>query len=131
MNMTVLGTAFLGFSIGAHASGLIPAWQRSVGALGALLLLITGLANTAVADGSSIALAGFGGFILWLCWLVITGVRLLGDAGRGLRQARRCRSPRPHRPRQRNRALIPFPSPFRTTKRIVDAGATLISRGQT
>ncbi len=75
--MTALGTAFLGFSLEAHAAGLIPSWQRSMGLVGAFLLLITGFANNAVAGGSMLAAAGAIGFLLWLVWLIILGIRLL------------------------------------------------------
>jgi hypothetical protein len=77
LNMTALGTAFLGFTLGAHAAGIIPGWQRTMGVVGAVLLMATGFANTAVAENTQIGLAGFAGFLLWLVWIIITGVRLL------------------------------------------------------
>jgi hypothetical protein len=80
VNMTVLGTAFLGFALGAHAAGLTRGWQRTMGVAGAACLLVTGFANTAVAGGSYIALVGLLGFIAWLVWLFATGIRLLRAA---------------------------------------------------
>lgn len=77
MSFPALGVTLMGFSIGAHAAGISPAWQRRVGILAALLLLVAGLANTAVAGGSPIIYIGLLGFALWLLWLVTTGVRLL------------------------------------------------------
>jgi len=77
MSFSALGVTLLGFSIGAHAAGIAPAWQRGVGLLAAGLLLVAGLANTAVAGGSPIVFVGLLGFALWLVWLVTTGVRLL------------------------------------------------------
>lgn len=77
INMTALGITFFGFSMGAHAAGLIPAWQRSVGVVGAVLLLGTGIANTAVAGGSLAVAPGGIGFLLWLLWLLATGIRML------------------------------------------------------
>jgi hypothetical protein len=77
INLSVLGTAFLGFALGAHAAGLTHAWQRAVGVVGAVLLLAAGLAGTAVTDGSPVVFVGFGGFVLWLVWLVTTGTGLL------------------------------------------------------
>lgn len=77
INCTTLGITFFGFSMGAHAAGLIPSWQRAMGVIGALLLLGTGFANTAVAGGSLAVAPGGIGFLLWLVWLLVTGVRLL------------------------------------------------------
>jgi len=77
LTFTALGTALLGLSIGAHAAGITPAWQRFAGVLGATLLLVAGLANGAVAAGSPILYVGLGGFALWIVWLVATGVRLI------------------------------------------------------
>ncbi|TVR85645.1 MAG: hypothetical protein EA416_16455 [Trueperaceae bacterium] len=77
MSFSALAVTLLGFSIGAHAAGISPAWQRGVGLLAAVLLLVAGLANTAVAGGSPIVFVGLLGFALWLVWLVTTGVRLL------------------------------------------------------
>jgi hypothetical protein len=87
INMTVLGTAFLGFALGADAAGVNPRWMRSIGVTGALLMLATGLLNGPVTGGSPLALAGFGGFLLWLVWLVTTGVRLLAASVRIERSA--------------------------------------------
>ncbi len=75
--MTAVGVALLGFAVGMHVAGLTPAWQRTMGLVGATLLLVTGLANAAVASGSPIIYVGLGGFGLWLVWLVATGARLL------------------------------------------------------
>jgi hypothetical protein len=75
--MTAVGVALLGFAVGTHVAGLTPAWQRTMGLVGATLLLVTGLANAAVAGGSPIIYLGLAGFGLWLLWLVTTGARLL------------------------------------------------------
>ena len=77
INMTILGTAFFGFSMGAYSAGLTPSWLRTVGLTGATLLLITGFGNTIVAGGSPVAFVGFAGFILWMIWLVTTGFKLM------------------------------------------------------
>jgi hypothetical protein len=81
VNMTILGTAFLGFSLGAHAAGVTPQWLRISGVFGAGILLATGFANTAVAAGSAIVFIGFVGFVLWLVWLVATSLHLLRSRG--------------------------------------------------
>lgn len=77
LTLPVLGTALLGFTLGGHASGITAPWQRFAGVTGAALLIGTGAANTLIADGSPVVFIGFGGFVLWLVWLVATGVRLL------------------------------------------------------
>jgi len=83
VNMSILGTAFLGFALAAHGAGVSPRWHRTLGVIGALLLLVTGFANAWVAAGSPIVFIGFGGFLLWLAWLSILGVRLLADSAPG------------------------------------------------
>lgn len=75
--ITALGVTLLGFSVGAYAAGIGWRWQRTVGLLGAALLLVTGLANSAVVGGSPVVYVGTAGFALWLVWLASTGVRLL------------------------------------------------------
>jgi hypothetical protein len=77
VNTTILGTAFLGFAMGAHAAGVTSRGLRTAGLVGAGMLLATGFANTAVAAGSAVVFVGFGGFALWLLWLVATSLRLL------------------------------------------------------
>ncbi len=77
VNMSVLGAAFLGFALAAHGAGVSPRWHRTLGVIGALLLLATGFANAWVAAGSPVVFVGFGGFLLWLVWLGVLGVRLL------------------------------------------------------
>lgn len=75
--MPALGTTLLGFTVAAHAAGITPPWQRAAGLTGATLLLLAGLANSAVAGGSPLIFVGFAGFALWLVWLAATGVRLV------------------------------------------------------
>lgn len=77
INLTALGTAFFGFALGAYYSGLTARWMGMVGVVGAGLLLVTGLFNTWVAEGSMIVVIGFVGFILWVVWLVVLGFGLI------------------------------------------------------
>ena len=77
LTLPVLGTALLGFALGAHAAGLTATWQLPAGLVGATLLIGTGAANTLVADGSPVIFVGFGGFALWILWLAATGIGLL------------------------------------------------------
>lgn len=77
VNVSVLGTAFLGFALGGHAAGITASWQRTIGVTGAALLLLTGLANTVVTDGSPVIFVGFAGFVLWVVWLVGAGFTLI------------------------------------------------------
>ena len=59
-----------------------PVDRRSSGlGLGALgggsLLLVAGVGNLAIADGSALIFVGLLGFAAWLVWLPATGVRLV------------------------------------------------------
>ena len=75
--LPTLGTTFIGVALAAHASGLTPAWQRLLGLAGGSLLLVAGLGNLAIADGSALIFVGLLGFAAWLVWLLATGVRLV------------------------------------------------------
>src|SRR3954452_22774532 len=76
-SLPALGTTFIGAALAAHASGLTPPWQRLLGVVGGGLLLATGTANLAIADGSAILFVGLPGLAAWLVWLLATGVRLV------------------------------------------------------
>ena len=75
--LPTLGTTFIGAALAAHASGLTPAWQRLLGLGGGSLLLLAGVGNLAIADGSALIFVGLLGFAAWLVWLLVTGVRLV------------------------------------------------------
>lgn len=75
--MPMLGATLVGTALAAHASRLTPAWQRSLGLGGGGLLLVAGVGNLAIADGSALIFVGLLGFAAWLVWLLVTGVRLV------------------------------------------------------
>ncbi len=75
--LPLMGATFAGTALATHASGLTPAWQRLTGLVGGGLLLVAGVGNLAVADGSPLIFVGLVGFAAWLVWLVATGVRLV------------------------------------------------------
>lgn len=76
-SLPALGTTFIGAALATHASGLTPPWQRLLGVAAGGLLLATGTANLAIADGSAILFVGLPGLAAWLVWLLATGVRLV------------------------------------------------------
>jgi len=75
--LPMLGTTFIGAALAAHANGLTPLWQRTLGLAGGALLLTAGLGTLAIADGSALIFVGLLGFAAWLVWLLATGVRLV------------------------------------------------------
>ena len=75
--MPMLGATLIGTALAAHASRLTPAWQRLLGLGGGSLLLVAGVGNLAIADGSALIFVGLLGFAAWLVWLLVTGVRLV------------------------------------------------------
>ncbi|GIL34929.1 hypothetical protein [Phycicoccus sp. DTK01] len=80
--LPMLGVTSVATALAAHASGLTGSWQRGLGLAGGVLMLPAGLATVAVADGSPLLFVGLLGLVLWLVWLVVTGVRLLRWGGR-------------------------------------------------
>lgn len=75
--LSALGTTFIGAALAAHASRLAAPWQRVLGVAGGGLLIAAGVANLAIADGSPILFVGLLGYVAWLVWLLVTGVRLV------------------------------------------------------
>ena len=82
LTLPALGTTFIGAALAAHASGLTPPWQRSLGVAGGGLLLVAGAASLAIADGSALLFVGLPGLAAWLVWLLATGVRLVGPSSK-------------------------------------------------
>jgi hypothetical protein len=75
--LSLLGATLAGMALATHASGLTPAWQRLLGLVGGGLLIVAGIGNLAIADGSALVFVGLLGFACWLVWLLVTGVRLV------------------------------------------------------
>lgn len=75
--LPMLGATAAGVALAAHASGLTRPWLRVLGLVGGGLMLVVGVGNLAVADGSPLIFVGLLGFALWLIWLVATGLRLI------------------------------------------------------
>ena len=76
-SLPALGATFIGAALATHASRLTPPWQRLLAAAGGSLLLVAGVGNLAIADGSPLLFVGVAGLAAWLVWLVVTGLRLL------------------------------------------------------
>lgn len=75
--LAALGVAFAGAAWAAGASGVTRAWQGVLGILGGGLMVVTGMASGAVADGSPVIFVGIAGFGAWAVWLLATGIRLV------------------------------------------------------
>ncbi len=80
-SLPALGATFIGAALATHASGLTRPWQRVLAAAGGSLLLVAGVGNLAIADGSPLLFVGLPGFAAWLVWLVVTGLRLIRGQG--------------------------------------------------
>lgn len=75
--LPAVGTTLIGAALATHAGRLTPPWQRALAVTGGSLLIVAGLANLAIADGSTLLLIGMPGYAVWLIWLLATGTRLL------------------------------------------------------
>ncbi|HPK90743.1 MAG TPA: hypothetical protein PK132_14475 [Dermatophilaceae bacterium] len=77
MALSALGTTFFGAAMATHAALLTAPWQRLLGVVGPILLIVAGSASLAIADGSPMVFVGVGGLALWVVWLLATGIRLM------------------------------------------------------
>lgn len=75
--LAALGATLAAAAWATTSAELTPAWQRVLGLFGGALMLVAGMANGAVADGSPIIFVGVAGFAAWLVWLLVTGIRLV------------------------------------------------------
>ncbi|WP_339106741.1 hypothetical protein [Roseovarius rhodophyticola] len=75
--LPALGVTFIGAALAAYTGGFTRTWQRLLGVTGGSLLLLAGLGNIAIADGSPLVLLGVLGLFMWLVWVAATGLRLV------------------------------------------------------
>ena len=80
--LVALGVALAGLSAAAAAGGVVAAFWKQVGLLGALLLGIAGAATPAIIDGSPVMVVGLIGFLTWLAFVVTTAISLLRSPSR-------------------------------------------------
>ena len=72
----MLGIALLGFSLAAVGAGLVPRWFRVVGPIGAFAIIGFSVPVQVSASGSPATMVGGIGFLAWLLFLVVFGLRL-------------------------------------------------------
>jgi hypothetical protein len=74
-----IALALLGLSRAAVAAGITPKAFTWLAPIGALMLVVGTIAGPAIAAGHTMALFGVAGagFLVWLAFLIVTGVRLL------------------------------------------------------
>ncbi|MBI2168687.1 MAG: hypothetical protein HYU28_04180 [Actinobacteria bacterium] len=75
-----LGIALFGLSRAAVSAGLVPNWFRVVGPVGAALITAGSVPVKAVGEGSPELMFGLAGFLVWLLFLVMAGVRIWREA---------------------------------------------------
>jgi hypothetical protein len=76
-NGLALAVALLGLSRAGRLSGLLPAWQETMGLLAALGFVVAAMAATASLEGAAIGIIGLPAFLAWLVWLALTSLRLM------------------------------------------------------
>ncbi|MBA4246800.1 MAG: hypothetical protein C0444_00680 [Microbacterium sp.] len=77
LSLPALGVTMIASTLATHRSQLTPAWQRILGLTGGVLLLAVGAVSLEIADGSPLLFVGLPGLLLWIVWLLATGVRLM------------------------------------------------------
>lgn len=75
-----LGIALVGFSLAASSAGLAPRWFRTVGPIGAAIIIAASVPVQAAAEGSPATMVGVAGFLIWLLFLVVCGTRMWREA---------------------------------------------------
>ena len=78
LNGTFLALAMVGFSLAGRASRVIGSFHAGIGFTGAGLQIVSACLTPVVMGGNSAAgLFGLTGWLLWVGWLIVYGVRLL------------------------------------------------------
>ena len=74
-----IAIALMGLSKAAVAAGMAPKAFTKLGPVGAALLILGTVAGPAIAAGDATALFAVTGlgFLIWLAFLVVTGIRLV------------------------------------------------------
>ena len=72
-----VGIALAGLSTGAAQSGLLSNRWRVAGPIGGALLVAGAMTTPAIVDGSPTFFIGLAGFVVWLAFVVRTGVALI------------------------------------------------------
>ena len=75
--LALVGIALAGLSIGSAASGLLSKRWAVAGPVGAALLVAGAMTTPAIVDGSPTFFIGLAGFVVWIAFVVRTGVALL------------------------------------------------------
>jgi hypothetical protein len=75
--MASIGAALAGLTIAAARTGLLSKRWGIAGPVGAALLIVGAATTPAMIDGGATLLVGLAGFLVWLAFVVRTGVALL------------------------------------------------------
>ena len=77
LNGAALTVTLGGLAIGAARAGVIPGWHGAIGIAGAVLLFVSAVLTVPIVEGSTVIFVGLFGFLLWLIWHLIMGVRMV------------------------------------------------------
>lgn len=77
VNFAALALALVALGLAGVAAGITPPVFRWLAPLGGSLLLVAGIGSHAVAQGSPLLFVGLVGFLVWLAFLLTTGLRLV------------------------------------------------------
>jgi hypothetical protein len=77
LNFVAIAGALAGLGLAAAGTGLVPTWMRPAAVAGAVLLAAAALPTVAEVHGSPVLGIGALGFLVWLVFLGVAGVRML------------------------------------------------------
>lgn len=77
VNFAALALALVALGLAGVAAGITPPVFRWLAPLGGALLLVAGVGAYSVAQGSPLLFVGLVGFLVWLAFVVATGLRLV------------------------------------------------------
>ena len=71
------GVALVGLAMSTLRADIAPKWHSVGGVIGGLLLLVGSIAVHATPEGWPVLIIPMVGFILWLLWILIMGIRMV------------------------------------------------------
>lgn len=77
LNAMSLAVIMLSLSVAGLRTGLVRQWHGTLGLVGAGAMTVAAMTSPWAAHGGPLSMVGFAGFVIWLVWIIVYGVRLV------------------------------------------------------